>query len=85
MIIQGVPSPNLKIKNYAGEDINHLTGVIRVFNELLRMKSEKLGFQFLDVYKLTNRGDGLSNGMWHIDDYHLSPEGVLEAWENYLA
>ena len=29
--------------------------------------SKEKGLGYLDVYKLTNRGDGLSNGIWHID------------------
>ena len=46
--------------------------------------SKEKGLGYLDVYKLTNRGDGLSNGIWHIDGTHLSPEGVLEAWRLHL-
>jgi len=40
-------------------------------------------FDFLDVHRLTDRGDGFSNSIWHIDNYHLSPEGFLQAWSNY--
>ena len=47
------------------------------------MQSQEKGFGFLDTYQLTNRGDGMSNGSWHIDDYHLSPEGMQEAWRRY--
>ena len=25
----------------------------------------------------------MSNGSWHIDDFHLSPEGMLEAWRRH--
>ena len=25
----------------------------------------------------------MSNGCWHIDTYHLSPEGMQEAWRRY--
>ena len=37
----------------------------------------------LDIYELTNRGDGISNEVWHIDDFHISPDGILEAWKNF--
>ena len=47
-------------------------------------KTKEKGLDFLDVYTLTNRGDGFSNAKWHLDSYHLSPEGMLEAWSKYL-
>ena len=50
----------------------------------LKNKSKEKGFNFLDVHKLTDRGDGISNTIWHIDDTHLSPEGFLEAWNRYV-
>ena len=47
------------------------------------MQSKEKGFGFLDTHQLTNKGDGMSNGSWHIDDYHLSPEGMQAAWRDY--
>ena len=44
------------------------------------MRSKNKGFGFLDKYQLANKGDGMSNGSWHIDEHHLSPEGMQEAW-----
>ena len=52
---------------------------------LLKNKSTEIGFGFLDVYKLTDRGDGFCNQSWHIDEYHLSPEGIHEAWRIHSA
>ena len=78
--IQGVPCPNIDITNIPEEKVMELTNLIREFNTLLKNKSTEIGFGFLDVYKLTDRGDGLSNQSWHIDQYHLSSEGVHEAW-----
>ena len=49
------------------------------------MQSNEKGFGFLDTHKLTNRGDGMSDGSWHIDDFHLSPEGMLEAWSRHIS
>ena len=46
--------------------------------------SREKGFGFLDVHELTDRGDGFSNGIWHIDQFHLSPDGVIEAWSNHI-
>ena len=78
--IQGVPCPNIDTTNILAEKVMELTNLIREFNILLKIKSTEIGFGFLDVYKLTDRGDGISNKSWHIDEYHLSPEGMKEAW-----
>ena len=57
-----------------------LTNLIREFNIQLKNKSTEIGCRFLDLFTLTDRSDGLSNQSWHIDEYHLSPEGMNEAW-----
>ncbi|MDB9926880.1 tetratricopeptide repeat protein [Hyphomicrobiales bacterium] len=81
--IQGVPCPNLDVRNHSEKDIRQLGEVIKIFNYELEMQSKEKGFGFLDTHQLTNKGDGMSNGCWHIDDYHLSPEGMQEAWRRY--
>ena len=83
IIIQGVPCPNINIENYACKDVTQLIEVINIFNYEMKIKSTQRGFGFLDVHKLTDRGDGFSNAIWHIDSRHLSPEGMLEAWNRY--
>ena len=81
--IQGVPCSNLDVRNHSEKDIRQLGEVIKIFNYELKMQSQEKGFGFLDTHQLTNRGDGMSNGSWHIDGYHLSPEGMQEAWRRY--
>jgi len=83
VIIQGVPCPNIDIRSHSQKDIKQLVEVIKIFNYELKMRSKEKGFRFLDTYQLTNKGDGLSTGSWHIDDYHLSPEGMQEAWRRH--
>tara|TARA_E500000178_G_C17030165_1_gene760172 strand:- start:2420 stop:4354 length:1935 start_codon:yes stop_codon:yes gene_type:complete len=83
IIIQGVPCPNIDVEAYTQKEILELIKLIKVFNIELKKKSMEKGFRFLDVYKITNRGDGLSNNIWHADNYHLSPKGVLEAWNRH--
>ena len=78
--IQGVPCPNIDIKNISKEKVLELTTLIKDFNIVLKKKSIEIGFHFLDVYNHSNRGDGFSNKIWHIDSTHLSPEGMYEAW-----
>ena len=83
VIIQGVPCPNLDISKHSEKDIRQLVEVIKIFNYELKMQSNEKGFGFLDTYQLTNKGDGMSNGSWHIDENHLSPEGMIEAWRRH--
>ena len=83
--IQGVPCPNINIRNTPKEEVFQLIELIKMFNFELKIESEKIGFDFLDVHKLTDRGDGFSNSTWHIDDYHLSPEAMMQAWSEHFA
>ena len=78
--IQGTPCPNIVTKNISKDQINELINLIREFNVLLKRKSIQMGFNFLDLYVFTDRGDGFSNAKWHSDDHHLTHEGMLEAW-----
>ena len=83
VFIQGVPCPNIDIRSLPQKDIKQLVEVVKIFNYELKVQSKEKGFRFLDTYQLTNNGDGLSTGFWHMDDYHLSPEGMQEAWRRY--
>ncbi len=83
--IQGVPCPNLDVRNHSEKEIRQLVEVIKIFNYELKMQSKEKGFEFLDTYQLTNKGDGTSNGLWHIDERHLSPEGMQEAWRRHVS
>ena len=83
IIIQGVPCPNIREDNISKEERSELIKLIRSFNSILKTKAKENKFGFLDVGKLTDRGDGYSNRIWHIDEIHLSPEGMLQSWNNY--
>ena len=83
IIIQGIPCPNIDIRNHAQKKIEQLVEVINIFNSELKTQSREKGFGFLDIHQLTNNGDGLSNSFWHIDDFHVSPEGMQEAWRRH--
>ena len=83
IVIQGVPCPNINIEKHAEKDVIQLIEVINIFNYELEAKSKEKGFNFLDVHKLTDNGNGLSNKFWHIDPIHLSPDGMIEAWQRY--
>ena len=83
--IQGVPCPNIDTKNVSKERVMELINLIREFNIILKNKSTEIGFSFLDVYKISDRGDGFSNLIWHLDSSHLSPEAMKEAWRLHLS
>ena len=85
IIIQGVPCSNIDTETLSGKDVTQLTEVIKKFNCELKNKSKKKGFEFLDLHKLTYRGDGISDTVWHIDSIHLSPKVFLEAWSRYFS
>ncbi len=84
VIIQGVPCPNIKFEKYNLVRIKQLAEVIKIFNRILRKVSKQKKLKFLDLYHLTNDGEGFSNGLWHIDPYHISQSGMLEAWHHFL-
>ena len=84
IIIQGVPCPNIDIVNYLEKDVMQLIEVIKLFNFELKIMSEEKRFGFLDIRKLTDRGDGFSNKVWHIDSHHISPDAMIEAWSRFI-
>jgi Flp pilus assembly protein TadD len=83
LIISGIPAPNIDLSNLSKEDTSLLVCLIRDFNKLLQAQCNHFGFDFLDVYALTNRGDGISNKKWHIDDFHLKPSAIPVLFNEY--
>ena len=84
VIIQGVPCPNIDTNNVGQSDLLQLINLIREFNKVLEDGTKKGNFDFLNLHKLTDRGDGFSNGLWHIDEHHLSTAGMIEAWRRHF-
>ena len=74
---------NINFNNYSQANVENLKYVIKTYNSELKRASKYNNFGYLDLYKLTNRGDGISNNHWHIDNFHLSPTAMLEAWKFY--
>lgn len=83
IIINGVPATNLNLSIYTIEEAQKFTNMIGKFNLKLKEESLKSGMNFLDVYAMTNRGDGISNNKWHIDNCHLSSLGFKNACEQF--
>ena len=84
VIFSGVPAPVGNRENKDSLTLGKRVNVIKNVNFYLRKFANQNRLEFLDIYQLTNRGDGLSNEIWHMDDYHLKPIGVVQAFKENL-
>ncbi|MDD2914129.1 MAG: tetratricopeptide repeat protein [Gallionella sp.] len=80
IIVAGVPATNIPLESLDQSAAGKLIQLIRIFNASLKSQSLAAGMDFLDVYALTDRGDGIASGEWHIDEIHLLPSAVVEAF-----
>lgn len=83
MIVGGVPATHIALDGLTVAAAAQFVGLIRTFNAVLRARVREVGMDFLDVYALTDRGDGIADGQSHIDDRHLLPSAMAEAFERY--
>ena len=83
IVIGGVPAPNISLSSLSAETAQQLVRLIRLFNVILREQANVTGMDFLDVYSLSDRGDGIASGDWHIDNYHLFPKAAVEAFDKH--
>lgn len=83
VIICGIPASSAPLDKLGEEDMARFQQLLTYFNRVLRDNSLALGMDFLDVFTLTNSGNGISNGLWHIDTNHLRPDAIIEAFKKY--
>ena len=81
--IQGVPCPRSISRSYDGTEFEDLVNVRVLFNQCLKKIAQGVGFGFLDVHALTDRGDGVSNSEWYLDHGHLTPQSIQISWDHY--
>jgi tetratricopeptide (TPR) repeat protein len=81
--IQGIPCPNLDRATFENQEIEELIELIQKFNVELKAKSISYGLEFLDLRTITNDSNGFSNGLWHADAYHITPDGAVEALRHH--
>lgn len=81
MIVGGVPATNIRLDALTADAAKQFVRLIRVFNAMLKDQTLATGMDFLDVYALTDRGDGIASGQWHIDDVHLTPSAMVAAFQ----
>ena len=85
IIISAVPATNIPLNSMSTVDAEGYTAMISLFNEVLRRYTlEHYGLMFLNTYDMTNAGNGISNGIWHIDMFHLTRNAYVTAFQNYL-
>lgn len=83
MIVGGVPRSNIPSDSLAPDMARQLAHLIQIFNDALKEQALAAGMSFLDVHALTDRGDGSAASVWHLDEIHLKPDAVVEAFERY--
>ena len=57
---------------------------LSLFNTQLKRQALEMGMDFLDVFTMTDGGNGKSNQQWHIDAHHLRPDGIIQAFAHHL-
>ena len=85
IIVGGVPAPHIRLNALTEDVVRQLVHLISVFNARLKDLALVAGMDFLDVYGLTNQGDGIADGRWHIDDYHLTSNAMVEAFNRHIS
>lgn len=85
LYLQGVPAPHRDIIGKSGQDGEMLVRIVREFNRALIESAGRYGCPVIDVYGMTAAQDGISNGRYHLDRYHLRPDYLEEALAKYLA
>lgn len=66
-----VPAPCILGTSISSVDIE-LVDTIKYFNKVLEQTVKEYGYSYIDVYKITEGAEGFSNGIYHIDNTHLS-------------
>ena len=84
LYLQGVPAPHRDIIGQSGQDGEMLVRIVREFNRALIESAGRYGCPVIDVYRMTAAHDGISNGLYHLDWYHLRPDYLEEALAKYL-
>lgn len=83
VIIGGVPATNVELDKLSTEQVEQFTGLLKFFNNQLREQSVLAGLGFLDLFSMTDGGNGISNLQWHIEDIHLRPDAIPEAFKKH--
>ena len=72
-----VPAPSYD-ERYTHKNNLTVLSTVTLFNNLLKKKVNEYGYHFIDLFQFTNGNDGFSNGLMHIDPYHLGHQAIVE-------
>ena len=84
LIISGVPAYHMNENGRTEGELQEFGQFLSLFNSSLKQQVLMRGMDFLDVFVLTDSGGGKASQQWHIDDHHLRPDGILEAFSRHL-
>ncbi|MDR3482686.1 MAG: tetratricopeptide repeat protein [Burkholderiaceae bacterium] len=82
-IVGGVQAPCIGLVQSLPDTAQQLVAFVRLFNAILKEKARAAGMDFLDIYAMTDRGDGIASDDWYIDLYHLLPRAFPEAFDKH--
>lgn len=83
IIVAGVPATNIAKSTSTEVELEEQAFVIKAVNTTLKNRAAGAGIGFLDLFTLTDRGNGTADGTWHIDLHHLLPSAVPEAFGRF--
>ena len=75
--ILNVPAP-IYNRKHSAEVNTTVVNTIKLFNHALKQNISSYNFKLIDVFQFTVGKDGFSNGLYHIDDRHLSNKAIFE-------
>ena len=81
--IQGIPAPGYDLTDRRDPgDKQGFIAMIRRTNCLLEAGARSRQWHFLDIHAATTKCNGLGNGLWHLDRYHLAPAFYQHAMQS---
>lgn len=84
LIISGVPAYQMNENGHTEDELQEFGLFLSLFNANLKQQALARSMDFLDVFALTDKGGGRASQQWHIDEHHLRPDAILEAFANHL-
>ncbi|MFZ6871922.1 tetratricopeptide repeat protein [Undibacterium sp. Di27W] len=84
LIISGVPAYHIDENGLSQQDLHDFGQFLILFNLTLKQLALQKGMDFLDLFALTDSGNGKANQQWHIDAHHLRPDGIQQAFAHHL-
>ncbi len=79
IIFYGVPAPSCSLEHFCESDRLAYLTTVELFNTSLAKAAASSQCRFIDVYGHTVATGGVSNGIHHIDPFHLAPDFLAHA------